>query len=310
MSTVPKLGASPGLKPVRRGRAGVRTPWLFAAPAVVFYSLFFGFSVLFSLMVALKRWNMLTPPLQSKWVGLTNFTYILTEDPLFFRVLYTTLLFAVGTVVFTLVIGLVVAFAMTRVPFKAFWRTIYFLPMVTTVVAVANIWKFIYDPNFGLLNAGLRAVGVPPGRWLESPETALASLIAVSVWSSLGGAILILSAGLEGIPEDYYEAARIDGANILHEFRYITIPMLLPTIVFVVITGFMAGLQSFALALIMTNGGPADATRVLALYMYETAFQNLRVGRATAMVFVLFVVIFLITVLQLRVFKRGGVENY
>jgi multiple sugar transport system permease protein len=156
----------------------------------------------------------------------------------------------------------------------------------------------------------LSSWGLPRQGFLDSPEQAMLCVLLVALWGGMGGSILIFSAGLAGISEELYEAGRIDGAGTLQEFWYLTLPLLKPTILFVMITGFIGGLQAFALPLIMTGGGPVDSTRVLAQYMYEMAFQNMRMGRASAMVFILFVIILFITLVQLRIFRRGGVESY
>ena len=286
------------------------TPYVFLAPALVFYAIFFLFSVLFSLYLSLREWDMLSPLSDAEYVGIGNYLYLFSGDKLFLPVLRNTLVFALGGLLFTVAVSLLLALLMGRSRYKAWWRTLYFLPMVTTVVAIGEIWRYLYNPQFGLLNALLRMAGLKGLGWIESPEQAMSALIAVSVWAGLGGSLLIFSAGLESIPETYYEAARIDGAGPWQEFCHITLPLLRPTLLFVLVTGFITGLQSFALVLVMTGGGPANATRVLALYMYQTAFQDLRMGRATAMVFVLFLVILAITLVQLRLFRRGGVESY
>ena len=286
------------------------TPYFFILPAVVFYAIFFLFSIGFGLWVSFREWDMLTPLDKTRFVGLSNYVYLFTKDDLFLPVLRNTLVFAIGSVLFSTAIALILAVALQNNPRRGLWRTLYFLPMVTSVVAIANIWRYLYDPNFGLFNGLLSLFHIPGLRWIDSTALAMPSLIAVSVWATIGGALLLFAAGLEGIPTMYYEAARLDGCSGWNEFRHITLPLLRPTLLFVLITGFINGLQSFALTMIMTGGGPVNSTRVLALYMYETAFQNFRMGRASAMAFVLFLIIFLITLLQLRIFRRGGVEAH
>lgn len=285
-------------------------PYLFVTPAILFYSLFFAFSIGFALWLSFHEWDMLAPLSQARFVGWKNYTYLFTEDEVFGLVLRNTLVFAFAAVLGTTLLALGLAFAITRSKWKAVWRVVHFLPMVTTVVAIGQIWKYAYNANYGLINAVFGKFGLPRPSWLDDPNLALPAVVAVAIWAGIGGAMLIFSAGLEGIPEVYYEAARIDGASAWREFGSITLPLLKPTLLFTLVTGFISGLQSFALVLVMTNGGPVNATRVLALYMYETAFQNLRMGRATAMVFVLFVAILAITLVQLRLFRRGGIEQY
>lgn len=291
------------------GRIGF-APYLFVAPAIVFYAVFFLFSVIFGLYVSFREWDMLTPLDKTRFVGFGNYAYIFTRDELFLPVLRNTMVFAFGSVIISTALALLLAVALRNNRLRGFWRTLYFLPMVTSVVAIANIWRYLYDPNYGLLNGILGWFGLQGLRWIDSSALAMPSMIAVSVWATVGGAVLLFAAGLEGIPTMYYEAARLDGCSEAQEFWYITLPLLRPTMLFVMITGFINGLQSFALTMIMTGGGPVNSTRVLALYMYETAFQNFRMGRASAMVYILFIIIFLITLIQFRVFRRGGVEAH
>jgi multiple sugar transport system permease protein len=282
-------------------------PYVFLAPAIFFLIVFFLLPIGFSLYLTFTRWNPLSSPV---WVGLQNYVYLLTRDPLFFVTLRNTLVFALGTVVVGVPLAMVFAYMFTLSRGKVFWRSIYWLPMVTNVVAIAYIWGFILDGTYGLLNHVLGWFGVTGPQWLTNPSTAMVAVILVAVWTALGQNMLIFSAGLEGIDEALYEAARIDGANALSIFWHVTIPLLRPTILFSTITNFIAGMGSFSLILILTEGGPRNSTNVTALYMYQMAFQDLRMGRAAAAAFILFVVIFVITLIQLRIFRRGGVESY
>ncbi|MED2974137.1 sugar ABC transporter permease [Fictibacillus sp. B-59209] len=285
--------------------------YLFLLPIILFYLVFLIVPLIFSVFLSFTEWGGFDFSL-IKWVGLQNFQQIFSADsPFLYPILTNTLLFAVGSVLFSFVVSLIVAYMITRLRFEGFWRTLYFLPMVTTVVAVGNVWKYMYDPNGGLLNEFLRGVGLPTVRFLSDPDTALGSLIVVAVWSSIGGSVLILTAGLKAIPESYYEAAVIDGASVFTLFWHITLPLLRPSILFVLITGFIGGLQSFTLSLVMTgDGGPGNATNVVGLEMYNQAFKFGSWGVASAMAIVLFVIVLLITLLQLAIFKRGGVESY
>lgn len=285
--------------------------YLFSVPAMIFYSLFFVFPVVFSLYISFKSWDMLVSPFtEARWTGWRNYQFLLFEDALFRKVLGNTLVYAFGSVFLVVGVALTLAFVMSRLKGKTVWRTLYFLPAVTTVVAVGQIWSYLYDQNFGLINSLLSSMGIARQPFIGSPDQAMPSLLVVALWAGMGTAILIFSAGLEGISEELYEASRIDGASQTQEFWFITLPLLRPTILFVMITSFIGGLQAFALPLIMTQGGPADSTRVLAQYMYDTAFSSMRMGRASAMVFILFVIILIVTLVQLRVFRRGGVEQY
>ncbi len=282
-------------------------PYAFLAPLIFFFVVFFALPIGFALYLTFTRWNPLSTP---KFVGLRNYTYLLTQDPTFYLTLKNTFVFAFGTVALGVPLALLVAFVFTLSRGKAFWRSIYWLPMVTNVVAIAYIWQFILDGTYGLVNQLLAAVGVNGPQWLTDPQSAMTAVIIVAIWTGIGQNMLLFSAGLEGIDESYYEAARIDGANTAQIFWGVTLPLLRPTLLFVTITSFIAGMGSFTLILVLTEGGPVQSTNVTALYMYQMAFQDLRMGRASAMAFMLFVLIFIITLVQLRVFRRGGIEAY
>jgi len=291
--------------------------YLFLFPTILFYLIFWLIPIMFSFILSFTEWSGFDLSL-IKWVGIENYKAILSRGSTFVNpVLINTLYFAFGTVILSFIASLIIAFMITRLPFEGFWRTLYFLPMVTTVVAIGNIWKFLYDPNYGLINGLLNKIGIQPINFLNDPKIALTSIVVVSAWASIGGAVLILSAGLKAIPEIYYEAATIDGANIFQNFWYITLPLLRPSMLFVLITGLITGLQSFTLIMVMTTsglggvgGGPANSTNVAALEMYNQAFVFGSWGKATAMSFILFVIVFLITLIQLYIFRKGGVEEY
>ena len=296
--------------PKRRRRVSSRqlAPYLFLAPALLFAAVFLLAPLGFSLYLTFTRWNPLSEP---KWVGLQNYRYLLNDET-FHQSLVNTFVFGIGTVGLGVPLALVLAFAFMQVRGKGFWRSVYWLPMVTNIVAVAYLWQFILDPTYGLINRGLNLFGLPGPQWLQDPAAAMWAVVFVAVWVLLGQNMVLFSAGLEGIDETFYEAARIDGAAIPQVFWFVTLPLLRPTLLFVTTTTFIAAMGTFALTLtlVMTEGGPRGATNVTALYMYRTAFEDLRMGRASAMAFVLFVLVFLVTLVQLRVFRRGGLEAY
>lgn len=281
-------------------------PYAFLAPLIFFFVVFFALPIGFALYLTFTRWNPLSVP---KFIGLKNYTYLL-QDPTFYLTLKNTFVFAFGTVVIGVPLALLVAYVFTLSRGKTLWRSIYWLPMVTNVVATAYIWQFILDGTYGLVNQLLAFVGIDGPQWLTDPKSAMIAVIIVAIWTGLGQNMLLFSAGLEGIDETYYEAARIDGANTAQIFWGVTLPLLRPTLLFVTITSFIAGMGSFTLILVLTGGGPVQSTIVTALYMYQMAFQDLRMGRASATAFILFVLIFIITLLQLRLFRRGGIEAY
>lgn len=283
------------------------TPWFFLAPIIAFGLIFFILPLIYAGYISLTRWNSLTAP---RWVGLGNYEYLLTVDPRFWDTLINTLTFAAGSLALGIPAGLALAYAFTRSRGQVLWRSIYWLPMVTNVVAVAFIWRYFLNERYGLLNMALHAVGLPGPGWLTDPSFAMASVIIVFVWMQLGHNMLLFSAGLANIDESYYEAARLDGANERQLFFRITVPLLKPTILFLLITNFISALSYFALMLVLTEGGPQGATRVTALYMYDMAFADLRLGRASAASFILFALVLIVTLIQLRVFRRGGVEAH
>lgn len=306
MATAKRSAALNPRGPRRKLSGRKIAPYLFLAPALLFAAVFLIAPLGFSLYLTFTRWNALSAP---KWVGLRNYEFLL-GDAAFYGSLANTLLFAFGTVALGVPLALLLAFGFTQVKGKAFWRSVYWLPMITNVVAVAYLWEFILNPTYGLVNWGLGLLGLPGPQWLQDPRAAIWAVIVVAVWIGLGQNMVLFSAGLEGIDDTYYEAAKIDGATTPQIFRHITVPLLRPTLLFVFVTTFIAGMGSFALILVLTEGGPRNATNVTALYMYQTAFQDLRLGRASAMAFLLFVIIFLVTLVQLRLFRRGGVEAY
>lgn len=279
-------------------------PYVFMSPVMLFGLLFFVLPLGFAAFVSLTDWDSMSPP---RWVGADNYVYLLTRDPFLLSSLVATFTFAAGMMALGVPLALTIAYLVSRSRYVAFWRSVFWLPMITNLVAVAYIWKFILADTSGVLNQLLDVLGLPGPNWLTSPSLAIVSVILVAVWVSLGHNILLFLTGLNEIDESYYEAASIDGAEPFDLFRHITIPLLKPTIVFVMITNFITALSSFALMLVLTEGGPARSTTVTGLYLYEMAFGDLRLGRASAAAYILFALILGISLVQLRLFRRGGV---
>lgn len=282
-------------------------PYVFLAPMLVFGIVFFIIPLVFSAYVSLTEWDSTGPP---RWVGLANYAHLLSNDPFLLSSLLNTFYFAFGMIALGVPAALILAYVISRSRYSGVWRSIFWLPMITNLVAVAYIWKFLLADTSGLINRALDLLGLPGPGWLTDPSLSMLSVIIVAVWVSLGHNILLFATGLNEIDESYYEAARIDGAEPLRLFWHVTIPLLRPTIVFVLITNFITALSSFALMLVLTDGGPARSTTVTGLYMYEMAFSDLRLGRASATAYILFALILLISLVQLRVFRRGGVNAY
>jgi multiple sugar transport system permease protein len=282
-------------------------PYFFLAPILLFGFVFFALPLAASLYLSFTNWNSLVPP---RWIGLTNYTYLFTRDPIFLQTLGNTAVFALATVGVGVPASLVLARAFLRSRFHGLWLSVYSLPMVTNVVAVGFIWWFVLADPWGLLNRLLALINIAGPSWLNDPSTAMASVVMVFIWMHLGQNMLLFSAGLVSIDETLHEAARLDGASEGRVFWSITLPLLRPTILFVVITSLITAISYFALILVLTEGGPVNATNVSALYIYGMAFTDLRLGRASAAAYVLLVFIFLVSLVQLRAFRRGGIEAY
>lgn len=282
-------------------------PYLFVAPVAVLGFAFFVAPLLFAAGISFTDWDGVS---QAHWVGLANYEYLFTRDPLFLNSVAKTFYFAGGSVLVGVPAALVIAVLIHGSRWQAFWRTIYWLPMITNIVAVAFIWWFLLNDTSGLVNRTLDLFHLPGPMWLTSTSTAMISVILVAAWMGLGQNVLLYLTGLNDIDEAYYEAARLDGASPLQLFWHVTVPLLRPTTLFVLITSLISALSSFVLMLVLTSGGPTQSTTVTGLYIYNMAFTDLRLGRASAGAYVLFAVIFAISLVQLRVLRRGGVEAH
>lgn len=273
-------------------------------PLLFFITIRFAPTV-FAMSVSLFRWDILS---QNKpWMGLKNYE-TLFADPVFWKALTNTLLYVALSVPAQLVIGLAFALLLQAASrWVGFFRALYFIPFVTSTVAISWVWRWIYQPTFGPLNKLLALFGLPDQKYLFSPEQALPSIVVAMVWQALGFYVIIFLAGLEAIPVDFYEAAKIDGARIWDLFRHITLPLLNPTIVFLTVIGTINGIQVFTQVLNMSfqgMGGPLDSTKSLVLFIYQQGFQSFKMGYASAGTVVLFAIILAITLIQLKVTTR------
>jgi len=261
---------------------------------------------LFTVYVSLHDWNMLTPVETMPWRGLENYRYLLFDDPLFRETFRNSVVFALANVVVTTVLSLGLALLLNgEVRMSGVWRAIYFLPYITSSIAISIVWSNLYHPSYGLFNGVLGLLGFPAQRFTSSVEQAMPSMVAVAVWLGLGYYMILFLAGLQAIGIDVYEAAKVDGANSWDRLRSITLPLLRPTLLFVGVVSTLASLQVFDLPFVLTNqGGPVNATNTVVLYMYQTAFNFTRMGRATAMAVLLFLVILVITLVQLRLLRE------
>lgn len=293
-----------------------RSAWLFLTPALLFYAIFLIFPVLSSLYLSLHEWNMLTSPLDAKYVGWSNYSYIFTKDKVFLKALGNTFIYAMSVVPISVVLSIFLAVLVYRQKRSSIWRLIFFLPTITTPVAIGMVWMYLYRPNYGLINTILNLFGFKSLDWLNNPKTALLSIIITAIWANIGANMLILYAGLKDIPTSYYEAAAVDGASGWVRFSKITLPLLKPAILFVVVTGMISSWQVFDFIVAMTAptlgraGGPINSTMTMVLYMYQAAFEYMYMGRACAMAYVLLIIIMALSLILLRMFRRGGVVSY
>ena len=277
----------------------------FVTPAILFLLVFALIPFLFTIYVSLHDWNMLTPVTKMRFRGLGNYRYLLVQDPLFRQTFTNTIVFALGNVLTSVVLALGVALLLNMpIRGRTFWRAVYFLPYVTSSVAISIVWANLYHSSYGLLNGLLEMLRLPTQRFTASLEQAMPSVIAVAVWHGVGYYMIIFLAGLQSIGVEVYEAAKIDGAGAWQRFWWITLPLLRPTLLFVVVVNTLGSLQVFDLPFILTSGGPVNQTTTLVLYMYRTAFDFSRMGRATAMAVMLFLVILAFTLVQLRLLRE------
>lgn len=275
--------------------------FLLIAPLMLLFLVFWLLPVLGVFGISLTRWDLFTAP---QVVGLRNYEFLL-QDPLFRQTLWNSALLTLLFVPTALVISLALALALnTYVPFRGLYRAIYFMPVLTLPAANATVWRWLYDPTYGPVNAALGSVGLPRPNWLSDPAFAMPAVAAVLVWNHVGREMVLFLAGLQNIPRDYYEAAQIDGAGRWAQFRHITLPLLTPTTFFAVITLVIWSLQVFDVVFVMTQGGPANSTRTIVYYLYEEGFRNFRMGYASALAAVLFVFTLLFTLVQFRLQKR------
>ncbi len=261
-------------------------PWLFG------FLVFTTYPFLTSIYLSFTRYDIVRPPV---WVGAANYHTLLTGDALFWKSLGVTFQFALIAVPLGVVLGVALALLLNLdLRGMGLYRTIFFLPSILPTVATSVVFLWLFNPEIGLINRLLRAVGVIGPEWLQSPTWALPSLVLLSLWA-VGGSMVIYLAGLKDIPTHLYEAATIDGANAWQQLRYVTLPMLSPVIFFNLVMGLIGVFQYFTEAYIMTQGGPEDSTHFYALYLFERAWRYLDMGYASAMAWVLFLVIMVIT---------------
>jgi multiple sugar transport system permease protein len=285
---------------IRRPRVAEETlsAYLFLAPTLLHLVVFTAFPVLFALYLSFQSWNLATGA--NYFVGFANYAE-LVQDEAFHQSLGNTAYFTATVLVSVLVVSLGTALLLNQaLPARKILRSISYMPAVTSVIAIAGIWTWLLEPTYGPVNTLLATVGIEGPRWLSNTETALPSLILVSIWRTFGYFALIFLAGLQAIDPTYYEAAQIDGAGELSLFRHITLPLLAPTTLFVSVMVVIGSFQVFGLVYATTGGGPVGATNVLVFFLYQQVFLYFQMGYGAAAAYVLFGIVFVATLVQLR----------
>lgn len=285
------------------------TCYLFILPNLIGVLVFLAFPVVFALYMSFHEWDVLTEP---SWVGLENYVYLFTEDDLFWVSLRNSAYYVLLTVVPSIAIGLGLAMAMNQaIRGITLFRAALYVPVLTSAVAVAFIWQWIFNADVGLLNGLLSYLHISGPGWLTSETWAMPALAIMAIWKSVGYYAVILFAALQGVPRVLHEAAQLDGAGGWNRFLNITVPMIGPALLFVTVVSIIGSFQVFDQVYLVTgNGGPGTATYVYNLHLYNEAFQNFRMGRASAMAYILFAILFVITFTQLRIGRRRATGGY
>jgi multiple sugar transport system permease protein len=287
----------------RSGRTADQARWgyLMVAPMMLGFAIFFLIALIASLYLSFTDWKVISAP---NWVGLDNYVK-LSRDRMFLDAVRNTAMLTVPNVVLRLLFSMLLAIALnTNIRFRAFYRMLFFMPVLTMPVAIATIWKWLFDPGFGPVNAQLGRMGLPQPEWLNQPQTAVIAVVIVLLWSGVGYDMIIFLAGLQNIPREYYEAAQLDGAGTLRQFRDITLPLLTPTTFFLSVVAIIGSLQVFDLVYVMTRVGNINRFPTVVYYIYEEGFKNFRMGYAVSMAWVLLAVILIFTLLQFRLQRR------
>ncbi len=279
------------------------TAYAFLLPSLIGLAVFIIYPLITSFYLSFQRWDMLS---DMRFIGLRNYQRLMDDSDLY-KIISNTGIYTLSVVLITLVLALFLAILLNqKLRARAIFRTTFFLPVVMSLTALSALWLWIYDPEFGLANWLLRGVGLPTSRWMNSPQTALAAIIIMVIWQTLGFDIIIFLAGLQNIRRDLYEAASLDGAGTWALFQHVTLPLLSPTLVFLIITSTIQAFRVFDPVYVMTSGlgGPANSTATLVFYLYRQAFNNLDAGYASAIAFVVVAVAMAFTALQLYFSRR------
>jgi multiple sugar transport system permease protein len=293
---------------VRKTLGKMRREWsayLFLAPGVIVFTVFTVFALIFAFYLTFHDWNIIQP--QKPYVGLANYDAML-HDEHFRQSIINTFYYTGGAVPLTMVCGLLVALLLNQpIRFQALFRTMYYLPVVTPLVVAAILWKWLYNGSYGLFDFYLLKAHLidKPLLFLSDQNLAMPSVILMTIWGGTGFSMVVYLAGLQSVPEQLYEAAKVDGAGPLNRLRYITLPMLRPTTLFLLVTGIIGSFQVFTQIYIMTSGGPAERTSTMVYFIYEAAFKFYDMGYASTLAFGLFALLFVVTLVQLRLYRKA-----
>ena len=281
----------------------IRTAYLFIAPVIIYFLITFTYPTVQAFWLSLNKWSVIG---ESEFVGLQHYANEM-GDKLFWTSMKNTILLTLLSVPSTMILALgagLLFHSASKIPLRNLFRAIYFLPVITSAVAVAFVWSWVYQPDIGLLNALLQALGMKKQMWLSSPKQVLPSLAVMNVWVRLGFDMVIFWAGLHGIPSEYYDAAKVDGAGAFGRFWHITLPLLNPQIVLVAIIEIINALKVFDLVFVATSGGPVNSSRVAVLHIYDLAFSWNKMGEASSVAIFLFAIIMVVTIAQWKLLGR------
>lgn len=290
-----------------RSLKSLPTALIFLLPTALILGTFNFYPALYSLYLSFFEWNGLTSSKAA--VGWHNYARLLSSAE-FWNSLRVTVFYAGGMTLLALALGILAAILLNQpIRGQALYRVLYFLPVITPTVAAGVVWKHLFDPSQGVINRGLAVLGISGPSWLTDPTWALVAVILVGVWKRVGFNMVVYLAALQGIPRAYYEAAQIDGASLWQSFRFITLPLLAPSTFFLTVTALIDAFQVFDLVYVMTAGGPLKSTDVIGYYLYRYGFRYYELGFASAIAYVMFILIFIVTVLQFRLSRGGGARE-
>ncbi len=299
--------AASSVRAKRAFRQDRYAPYFFISPFYILFALFFLFPTLFALVLGFMKWNSLATP---EFFGLRNYQHLFA-DPVFWKAVGNTLFYASGSLFIIVPLALLEALALNSklLRLKTLWRVVYFAPIVTSTVAISLVFRMLYNKDFGTINGLIMALGGVPVDWMGNEQVAKFAVMGVVIWRWTGLLAVYFLAGLQSIPEELHEAAAIDGADTIERFFYVTLPLLRPVLLFVSVIVLIGSMQIFDDPQILTGGGPANATISIVQYLYVQGISNLLFGFASAVGLFLFVVIFVLSLVQFRVFRGFGTDQ-